>query len=211
MEALKQLSRYANADFTEAVRAGLNDPYERVARSCADYAGKIGDPTLIPDVIRVLFEDEDRVRIQYALNSTLFLFPEKDIVEAINDYFVTANRIDKEEELKVSVNSIIQAFKSRDKADALIADAKAKDAKRLQSIRFLRNNPRTPNLDLYLAFLADNTAPVDLRTVMAEALGWFNLSWRKNDIVAECEKLLETSQPEELKEELLQTINRIRQ
>ena len=211
MEALKQLSRYANADFTEAVRAGLNDPYERVARSCADYAGKIGDPTLIPDVIRVLFEDEDRVRIQYALNSTLFLFPEKDIVEAINDYFVTANRIDKEEELKVSVNSIIQTFKSRDKADALIADAKAKDAKRLQSIRFLRNNPRTPNLDLYLAFLADNTAPAGLRTVMAEALGWFNLSWRKNDIVAECEKLLETSQPEELKEELLQTINRIRQ
>ena len=130
---------------------------------------------------------------------------------AINDYFVTANRIDKEEELKVSLNSIIQAFKSRDKADALIADAKAKDAKRLQSIRFLRNNPRTPNLDLYLAFLADNTAPADLRTVMAEALGWFNLSWRKNDIVAECEKLLETSQPEELKEELLQTINRIRQ
>ena len=77
------------------------------------------------------------MRIQYALNSTLFLFPEKDIVEAINDYFVTANRIDKEEELKVSVNSIIQTFKSRDKADALIADAKAKDAKRLQSMIFM--------------------------------------------------------------------------
>ena len=117
----------------------------------------------------------------------------------------------KDEELKASVNSIVQTFKSRDKADALIADAKAKDAKRLQSIRYLRNNPRTPNLDLYLAFLADSTAPADLRTVMAEALGWFKFSWRKDDIVAACKKLLESPQPEELKEELLQTINRISQ
>lgn len=211
MEALRQLSRYANADFTEAVRIGLNDPYERIARSCADYAGKIGDPTLIPDVIRVLFEDEDRIRIQYALNASLFLFPEKDILDAIENYFANADRIDKAEELKESSTSIAQTFKSRDKADAAIADSTAKPAKRLQSIRYLRNYPRTPNLDLYLSFLADSNAPTDLRIVMAETLGWFKLSWRKADIVAECKRLLETEQPKELREELLQTINRISQ
>lgn len=210
MEALKLLSRKGGADFTEAVRLGLNDPYERIARSCADYAGRIGDTALVPEVVRVLFEDEDRVRIQYALNSSIYLFPEKDIVAEIKRYFQTHDRMDKDNELKAALKSIGQSFKARvDNGDATIADTAATDKKRMQAIRLLRNNPRTQGLDQYLAFTADSTQPLELRVAMAEALGWFNHSWRKDDIVKAFGAMLDTQQPDELKAELIQTIRRI--
>lgn len=210
MEALKMLSRYGGEDFTEAVRLGLNDPYERIARSSADYAGRIGDVSLLPDIVRVLFEDEDRIRIQYQLNTSLFLFPKEKVIDEVHRYLSASNRMDKKAEMEKAVGSIADNFAFRDRGDSVIMDAKAKTDKRISAIRFLRNNPRTQSLDTYLAFLNDTSVPQNLRVLMAEALGWFDLSCRKADIRSFIRKRLVEGQPDELKEELLQTLERLR-
>lgn len=210
MEALKMLSRYGGEDFTEAVRLGLNDPYERIARSSADYAGRIGDVSLLPDIVRVLFEDEDRIRIQYQLNTSLFLFPKEKVIDEVHRYLSASNRMDKKAEMEKAVGSIADNFAFRDRGDSVIMDAKAKTDKRISAIRFLRNNPLTQSLDTYLAFLNDTSVPQNLRVLMAEALGWFDLSCRKADIRSFIRKMLVEGQPDELKEELLQTLERLR-
>lgn len=210
MEALKMLSRYGGEDFTEAVRLGLNDPYERIARSSADYAGRIGDVSLLPDIVRVLFEDEDRIRIQYQLNTSLFLFPKEKVIDDVRRYLSASNRMDKKAEMEKAVESIADNFAFRDRGDSVIMDAKAKTDKRISAIRFLRNNPRTQSLDTYLTFLNDTSVPQNLRVLMAEALGWFDLSCRKADIRSFIRKMLVEGQPDELKEELLQTLERLR-
>lgn len=210
MEALKMLSRYGGGDFTEAVRLGLNDPYERIARSSADYAGRIGDVSLLPDIVRVLFEDEDRIRIQYQLNTSLFLFPKEKVIDEVRRYLSASNRMDKKAEMEKAVESIADNFAFRDRGDSVIMDAKAKTDKRISAIRFLRNNPRTQSLDTYLTFLNDTSVPQNLRVLMAEALGWFDLSCRKADIRSFIRKMLVEGQPDELKEELLQTLERLR-
>lgn len=210
MEALKMLSRYGGGDFTEAVRLGLNDPYERIARSSADYAGRIGDVSLLPDIVRVLFEDEDRIRIQYQLNTSLFLFPKEKVIDEVHRYLSASNRMDKKAEMEKAVGSIADNFAFRDRGDSVIMDAKAKTDKRISAIRFLRNNPRTQSLDTYLAFLNDTSVPQNLRVLMAEALGWFDLSCRKADIRSFIRKMLVEGQPDELKEESLQTLERLR-
>lgn len=210
MEALKMLSRYGGEDFTEAVRLGLNDPYERIARSSADYAGRIGDVSLLPDIVRVLFEDEDRIRIQYQLNTSLFLFPKEKVIDEVHRYLSASNRMDKKAEMEKAVGSIADNFAFRDRGDSVIMDAKAKTDKRISAIRFLRNNPRTQSLDTYLAFLNDTSVPQNLRVLMAEALGWFDLSCRKADIRSFIRKMLVEGQSDELKEELLQTLERLR-
>lgn len=210
MEALKMLSRYGGEDFTEAVRLGLNDPYERIARSSADYAGRIGDVSLLPDIVRVLFEDEDRIRIQYQLNTSLFLFPKEKVIDEVHRYLSASNRMDKKAEMEKAVGSIADNFAFRDRGDSVIMYAKAKTDKRISAIRFLRNNPRTQSLDTYLAFLNDTSVPQNLRVLMAEALGWFDLSCRKADIRSFIRKMLVEGQPDELKEELLQTLERLR-
>lgn len=48
MEAIKLLSRYRDTNFTEALRLGLDDPYEMVARQSAILAGYVGDESLLP-------------------------------------------------------------------------------------------------------------------------------------------------------------------
>lgn len=208
MEALKMLSRYANDDFTEAVRLGLRDPYERIARSCADYAGEIGDSRLIPYVVDVLFADEERVRVQYALNSSLLMFPENEIQKAVSDYLKRSNRMDKEQEMSAARRSIHQQFEHRDKMDDAIFGA-GSDKEKIQAIRFLRNYPRTPHLSRYLEFLTDKRHSLETRVTMAEALGWFGHSYRRSEIINTCRQLLQEKQPKELQDELLQTINRL--
>ena len=211
MECLQLLSRYANADFTEAVRIGLHDPYERIARSCATYAGCIADPVLVDDVISVLQGDEERVRAQYALNSTLFMFDEEAIINALQRYFDTADRTDIDNERKRAVDAIRKEFADKMKREQVIFNKQAKDDSRMMSIRLLRNYPRTGGIDRYLQFIADDGNPEQLRVIMAEALGWFNYSYRRADIIKGCQQLLNTPDlPELLRAELTQTINRLK-
>ncbi len=211
MECLKMLSRYSNADFTEAVRIGLHDPYERIARSCADFAGRIADPSLVSDVIDVLQGDEELVRCQYALNSSIFLFEEDILLNALDKYFETACRMNASTEHSRAVEAIRQQFAQKKKQEQIIFDKNAKEKDRMMAIRLLRNYPHTGGIDSYLQFVGDEGNPDSLRVIMAEALGWFNHSYRRSDIIRGCRQLLQNNQhPEALRLELIQTINRLK-
>ncbi|MBP3827946.1 MAG: HEAT repeat domain-containing protein [Prevotella sp.] len=209
MECLKMLSRYNDKHFIEAVRIGLRDPYERVARSCADYAGEIAAKELIPDFIETLMGDEERIRAQYALNNSLYLFDGEDIIRELQNYFDKSNRINVKEESKKAINALKNEFQDRLKRESIIFDKTKSDAARMSNIRMLRNYPRTGGIPRFLSFIADSGNPLVLRVAMAEALGWFNHSVERPAIINGCKTLLEKEQPSELKAELIQTINRL--
>lgn len=209
MECLKMLSRYNDKHFIEAVRIGLRDPYERVARSCADYAGEIAAKELIPDFIETLMGDEERIRAQYALNNSLYLFDGEDIIRELQNYFDKSNRINVKEESKKATNALKNEFQDRLQRENIIFDKTKSDAARMSNIRMLRNYPRTGGIPRFLSFIADSGNPLVLRVAMAEALGWFNHSVERPAIINGCKTLLEKEQPSELKAELIQTINRL--
>ena len=74
---------------------------------------------------------------------------------------------------------------SREKNDKMLGDIFDKEAKekdREDSIRYLRNNPLHYDVDRYVAFVLDDSQPLKLRVVMAEALGWFDRSWQREKI-----------------------------
>ncbi len=51
---------------------------------------------------------------------------------------------------------------------------------------------------------------MNLRVKLAEALGWFTLSYRKEEIIAACRQLAETPEVDrKLKNELVKTVNRL--
>ena len=210
MECLKMLSRYNDKHFIEAVRIGLRDPYERVARSCADLAGEICSPELIPEFIETLMGDEERIRAQYALNNSLYLFNGEDIIWELQNYFSKSNRINVEEESSKAVNALKKEFQERMQREEVIFDKTKSDASRMSNIRMLRNYPRTGGIPRFLNFIGDTDNPLVLRVAMAEALGWFNYSVERKTIIDGCKALLQKEQPDELKAELIQTINRLK-
>jgi hypothetical protein len=96
-----------------------------------------------------------------------------------------------------------------------IADAFDKEADfmdRNYAIRYLRNVPMHYELDRFLAFVMDESQPDELRMIMAEALGWFNHSYRRNEITAAFKAALSNKSfkaSDQLREEMSKTIRRI--
>ena len=153
--------------------------------------------------------DEERIRAQYALNNSLYLFDGEDIIRELQNYFDKSNRINVKEESKKAINALKNEFQDRLQRESIIFDKAKSDAARMSNIRMLRNYPRTGGIPRFLSFIADSGNPLVLRVAMAEALGWFNHSVERPAIINGCKTLLEKEQPSELKAELIQTINRL--
>jgi len=91
-----------------------------------------------------------------------------------------------------------------------LANKNLKLKSRQMGVSMLRNNPYHQLVDDYLRILADKDESVELRTDLAEALGWFTLSYRKSDIVSACRILAaESGVNPVLRAELLKTANRL--
>ena len=213
MEAVKLLRRYNNADFVEAVRLGVNDPYELVARLSADYAGNIGDKTLLPALIEAYIDGAERQRVHRTVGSSLILFDLDDVVAAVNDYYAGAgsNRYNGEQE-KADMFKWIEGQRERvvDTNDD-ITNKDLKERSRIMSIRTVRNNPYHPYVENYFAVIADKDNSEAVRVNMAEALGWFVNSIRRGEIIDFCQNLMKQPDvPEKVRAELQQTINRLK-
>ena len=212
MEAIKLLRRYNNADFLEAVRMGVNDPYELVARLSADYAGNIGDKSLLPVMIESYIDGAERARVHRSLGSSLILFDLDDVAAAVNDYYAGtgATRYNSAQE-KAEMLKWVEDMRERVvDTNNEITDKSMKERRRIMSIRTVRNNPYHPYVDTYFDVIADNENPEGVRVNMAEALGWFVNSIRRADIINFCQKMMtQPDMPEKVRAELQQTINRL--
>lgn len=92
----------------------------------------------------------------------------------------------------------------------VMQDKTAKASERISAIRFLRNNNNHLQVPELLEILADNSDDTEVRVVLAEALGWFRWSVKKEQIINALEELRENpSMPKELSDEITQTLIRL--
>jgi hypothetical protein len=208
MEALKRLIEICDKNIVEALKIGLDDPYELIRRNAARYAGYTGENALIASLVNtVLFSNESQ-RVQYAAqNSLLVMDPEavlKEVEKQANTDLVKRN-----------AEAIVKAFKAdykkQDKSLNIIMDKNAPDDSRISAIRNLRNNNIHRQVDALLKVLSDPQEKPLIRTTLAEALGWFEMSFRKTEIVDAMTSLSkDSSLPAELKSELEQSLIRLK-
>ena len=210
MEAIKLLSRYQDANFIEALREGLNDAYEMVARQSAIYAGFVGDDSLLPVIVEALVEHNERLRVQMSANKALSLYPREKVERAVEDFYVKANRLNETEEKTRLLRSLERMSVQEAKSHQTLMDTTAPETKRISAIRSVRNYPFHFHVDDYLNVVRDTNNPLEVRVVMTEALGWFTYSVQRPYILGEMKKIQRSSiLPEELKIEIEQTIRRL--
>ena len=199
---MKLLSRYANEDFVEAIRLGLYDAYELIRRNAAIYAGKCGDPRLAEAVVDVLLNQPESQRVNYILQGALMLLPEK---QGAGVYLA------KEENTSQLMQQLNKDVADNVQTLAMLQDARSPQKKQISVIRYVRNYPRHANIDAYLSIIENASQAEEVRVNMAEALGWFNYSYRKNEIRQALENMLKRDQmPGKVKLEVEQTINRLK-
>jgi HEAT repeat protein len=210
MEALKRLVDKGDSNMVKALSSGLDDPYELIRRNAARYAGFSGSPELIvPLVETVLFSNESQ-RVQYSAQNSLLMFDPKQVTEEIR-------RMSSEKpEGKVSagaeeiIDYFNKEFSKQDNSLITIMDKKSSKKERISAIRSLRNNNYHRQVNDLINVLKDSADDTEVRTILAEALGWFSLSIKRGDIIkalAEMEK--DSSLPEELRKEIIQSVLRL--
>ena len=190
---------------------GLNDPFELTRRLSGRYAGMTGYPELItPLVDAVLFQTESH-RVSYQAQSSLDVFDQEIVTTEYLHQIDAFPFVDKSNFLNLVDKSQATITKRHSESLQRICNKKIPQKQRIQDIRLLRNYNRHYQVPLLLQVLGDEDEDLIIRTTMAEALGWFNLSVEKGLIVHSVEELLQQpSLPIELQQSLKQTFNRLR-
>lgn len=200
MEALKRLIDIKDANMVAALNLAINDPYELIRRNAARYAGYSGDESLVKSLVStVLFSDESQ-RVQYAAASSLKMFPSEVVICELKKQGADTTLI----------NNFISDYNDQQSSLEAMNDKKGKVDGRLSIIRSYRNYNVHAHAQHLLAIVTDQSDNIELRIAAAEALGWFDRSIKRTEIVTKLKQLQSNpSQDKRLLSEIQQTITRL--
>jgi HEAT repeat protein len=122
--------------------------------------------------------------------------------EVLNDPLITA-RV--RSNLSVGLNNARDVRESKEIGDSTLS---AKD--RGFAVNAQRNKCNPAAADAMLELLNDASMDKDIRLKAAEALGWYVLSVKRDDIYSACKRLLEKESDPEVKDEITRTIARLK-
>lgn len=211
MECIKLLSRFRDDNYIEAIKTGIYDSYELTRRNAADYAWRSGDTRLSETIIEVFANYPESQRLNYNLQKCMTLFPEKSLREALDVVKKDFTDLDVDAAVK-RVEDMIE-FQQNFKREytSTLFDNNATLRERIAASRWMRNHNYHDQIGRMLELIADKSQELELRVNVAEMLGWYNKSMFCQQISDGCKKILENKDiEEELRKELIQTINRVK-
>lgn len=214
MECLKLLSRSGDNDaFVEALTIAIKDNYEVVRRMAASLIGRNGDPRLSDALISEYVNFPEQKRVHYNSSGDFLTMQEKELLEAVEKAKPSMTYLNNDEVVADVVKEIKKNTKRREATVKEIMDKNEKLSDRVSAIRMTRNNNMHEAIPQFLTLLADKENPLVIRLNMAEALGWYIYSYRKQEIIDGFNKILKEQAQEldpKLKAEMVQTINRLK-
>ncbi len=210
-QAFHLLQHYRGDAFTDVLEQAIYDPYEFIRRKAVFSMGRVGNDRYIPAIASVYLNDYLDERVHF--NST-FTF---DLVDA--------QKLEAEVKRQLGENSsfpdkeaVWNRFKglidSRGRiasmADAVTDKEKSLKA-RLSATRMLRNYAYHRGVPEYLKVITDPGEEEALRIALAEALGWFTLSYQRDAIAVTFKEVADNPDtPEKVKSELLKSLARLK-
>jgi hypothetical protein len=210
MQALQRILYSSGKHLTEALLIGLEDPYELIRRNAARFAGYSGDERLIAPLVHTLLFSNESQRVQYAAQSSLAMFNFEKVRDELLLQAVGSHLPDGANTAERVIDYYAAQKERYDNYLTVMKDKTAEVSDRISAIRFLRNNNNHLQVSELLEILANNSDDTEVRVVLAEALGWFRWSVKKEQIINALEELRENpSMPKELSDEITQTLIRL--
>ncbi|MBP1617101.1 MAG: hypothetical protein H6Q14_928 [Bacteroidetes bacterium] len=208
LETLMLLSELNNDDFLDVLPAATADSYELVRRYALEFCTKNGSPKLLPAIAKSILNDNTSERVAFKISSGYRML-NLDLLEKELLRQADALPLYSKDRLNNALENIQSTNKSKKEDFALIADKGQKLKSRLQEISRFRNNPVSDEAEILMKVLSDKRDDVAARLAAAEALGWYNYSYRKAFIMNELNKFLPKETDPKLIGEVQKTINRL--
>lgn len=211
MQCLKLLTSYNDNNFIECLKIAYKDSYELIRRQAIHLIGQSGDDRLIKPLVLAAMHNNISNRIDFNIKYALSFFDTEKVLKEFEHLFDTKTMYIEPEKVKKQIyEHIIQNTSRWANIPNKIFDPEI-DAKRKKSnIRILRNFNYHPAVDSLCLFIKE-TENEELQIVMLETLGWFNISHKKDIIIATCNNILhDTAYSDKVRDEALRTLNRLK-
>ncbi len=210
LAALKSLAELRDKNFETILLKSINDPNELIRRFSVIWMGLIGNKEFLPYIVQAAFNDEsDRVR--YNAKSVLELTNSDDSIEIIRKEYEKI--LSKKLKYGFDTSNIyfrISDKRRQDEIFKIVLNDTINLRKRIFELRTFRKYIYEDAVPSLLAILQDNEKPLEIRIGVAEVLGWYTFSSRREKIIQICENMIESEVQEKLKKEILKTINRLK-
>lgn len=213
MEAFTTLMRLRPdlGTITKAISTGLEDNYEMIRRMASAAAQVCGAPELLETIVRHYMSPIETARVTFHLATALELYPVDEVFacgERIADEFFGLFPVD--EDLDIIKNKLIRSESYLPEEKATMLDNSAKFSTRRSDISPLANSCNPKQVDTLFQILEDKNADSEIKSVVAETLGWYVYSV-KRDYILEKLTAIEAATPEsELKEDMRIAIARLK-
>ena len=207
LEALRLLVLNYPNESVSVLTAALNDSYELIRRYAGEYAEKNGSPELIPAWVESYLQRSQEKRLRFKILGGIDAFPYADVKAEIEKQTADMTLYNRDH-VDALLAQLPRQEKSMDLDIETITNPKSKASYVRRDLRTFRNHPVGGKaLAMLLAFVKDESRPVDQRIIATEALGWYNLYHDKASII-ESLKGIQTND-EALKNEIQKSIVRL--
>lgn len=207
LQAFNLITKKYSHNLISSIQFGLQDNYELLRRLSAIKAGKNQSPEILDIIMQIYLSPGVSSRVSFQLNRALINYSKEEINSAYNK--VTAGKHGewfKNKKTEIEATEYIKAdFEKRIK-DLPNPDVSFRN-KRF-TIMLLRNSNNTDHLDILFKFLRESSDS-ELKTILAEAFGWYSNSWKRDEILKVCFEQLLKEEDETVKKELHKTVNRL--
>jgi len=211
MECLKLLSHINDPQFIECLKYASTDSSELIRRKTAKMIGKSGNKQLLETLVSMAVKNNTADRVEFTLKQSLGLYPENEVAETFDRIFDEKTDYIAPEKTKAFIlKALTYNSKRWEEIPQTILNPDSSEKEKKFSIRLLRNNNYHPGVESFCRF-AKETKNEKLQIMMLEALGWFNLSYKKNTIIETCDSILQdTSISPKVRQEAIRTKNRLK-
>lgn len=206
-ESFFLLSRLDDENFIDVLSMAATDSYELIRRFAVEFIAKNGADRLIPAYLENFFWDTTSERILYRQRTYLQLLNLDKLKDQVLANQKDYNNPEKVDELLSSIDRSSESF-SKYMEVIMSNDTAVKSKDKIFDLRRLRNHPDNKAIDQVLELVNDSSADEEVRLVAIEALGWYNYSHRRDDIIEGLKPLI-TDENIKVREEAIKTINRL--
>ena len=193
----------------KAIALGLEDTYELLQRLSAQYAVKNFASELIPVVAKTWMDPTTPSRVVFQLQGGIAGFDAQTLIDEMKRINEEKPYWAGEEAFGRIVRIVENGKKDMDAQIASIKDG-SMSAKDMKNFAKYRRNRFEPQAVEPIIYMINNSTDQQIRKTAADALGWYEYSSVRENVLAECEKLYEVEKDEQVKAEFQKAINRLK-